>query len=136
MVLTSRSDSTTKPPSLFSLLPSHQKDELVSFIYEDIELESLLEVYFEFLHDFKLLNSVCNRCNKKCYAFLSKTTNPNLDCFGNDPSIISQTDKYECPQCNVGFPAARFAPHLEKCLGMGRQSRSVRSSNNNNKSIF
>lgn len=28
----------------------------------------------------------------------------------------------ECPCCKKVLAATRFAPHLEKCMGMGRQS--------------
>jgi hypothetical protein len=37
-------------------------------------------------------------------------------------SIIKLDEKYDCPLCGAGYPSSRFAPHLEKCLGMGRAS--------------
>ena len=30
-----------------------------------------------------------------------------------------------CPNCNRSIAASRFAPHLEKCLGMGRNSSRI-----------
>lgn len=32
-----------------------------------------------------------------------------------------------CSICKKAVSAARFAPHLEKCMGMGRQARAKRS---------
>lgn len=64
---------------------------------------------------------------------------PGVDIFGN-----SLSKKYnfecECPKCHRTLAASRFAPHLEKCMGMGRNSSRIASrrlaaassSNNNN----
>ena len=32
-----------------------------------------------------------------------------------------------CPECQRTITASRFAPHLEKCMGMGRISRRIAS---------
>lgn len=37
-------------------------------------------------------------------------------CSGNGMITV------ECPSCKKVLAATRFAPHLEKCMGMGRQS--------------
>lgn len=34
----------------------------------------------------------------------------------------------ECGNCKKSVAAARFAPHLEKCMGLGRTGRSKRAS--------
>ena len=39
------------------------------------------------------------------------------DVFGQLPSTKKQIDCV-CPNCDRSMAAARFAPHLEKCLGM------------------
>jgi hypothetical protein len=36
--------------------------------------------------------------------------------------LFHEAEKYDCPLCGAGYPASRYAPHLEKCLGMGRAS--------------
>uniref|UniRef100_W5N2G1 Ataxin-7-like protein 3 n=1 Tax=Lepisosteus oculatus TaxID=7918 RepID=W5N2G1_LEPOC len=63
---------------------------------------------------------------------------PGVDIFGQ---VYNQWKNKECvcPNCNRSIAASRFAPHLEKCLGMGRNSsrianRRIASSNNMNKS--
>ncbi|NXR69305.1 AT7L3 protein, partial [Rhadina sibilatrix] len=63
---------------------------------------------------------------------------PGVDIFGQ---VYNQWKNKECvcPNCSRSIAASRFAPHLEKCLGMGRNSsrianRRIASSNNLNKS--
>ncbi|KAK6620117.1 hypothetical protein RUM44_006517 [Polyplax serrata] len=50
---------------------------------------------------------------------------PDLDIFGQAPG----KKNYECicPSCNRSLAASRFAPHLEKCMGMGRNSSRLAS---------
>lgn len=36
-------------------------------------------------------------------------------------------EKATCPNCDRLVAAARFAPHLEKCMGMGRNSSRISS---------
>ncbi|ODM94228.1 SAGA-associated factor 11 [Orchesella cincta] len=62
---------------------------------------------------------------------------PGADIFGN---VLSKKYNFECecPKCHRTLAASRFAPHLEKCMGMGRNSsriasrRLAASSNNSN----
>jgi len=44
-----------------------------------------------------------------------------VDMFGNSiqPVALEQVD---CPNCDRKIAAGRFAPHLEKCMGGGRQA--------------
>ena len=41
-----------------------------------------------------------------------------LDVFGQATSTKKQYD-CQCPNCHRSLAASRFAPHLEKCMGMG-----------------
>ncbi|KAK0137789.1 Ataxin-7-like protein 3 [Merluccius polli] len=59
---------------------------------------------------------------------------PGVDVFGQ---VYNQwkNKECECPNCKRCIAASRFAPHLEKCLGMGRNSSRIanrRLANNNN----
>ena len=69
---------------------------------------------------------------------------PGVDVFG-ESSTLQVKKQYECtcPHCDRTLAAARFAPHLEKCMGMGRNSSRIaskriassgRSNGNNNNS--
>ncbi|KAL4447178.1 hypothetical protein ABPG77_007211 [Micractinium sp. CCAP 211/92] len=44
-----------------------------------------------------------------------------VDVFGNVVPPIA-LDQVACPSCNRKVAAGRFAPHLEKCMGRGRQA--------------
>uniref|UniRef100_A0A671SQB6 Ataxin-7-like protein 3 n=1 Tax=Sinocyclocheilus anshuiensis TaxID=1608454 RepID=A0A671SQB6_9TELE len=90
-----------------------------------------------------------HRAVKQGYFFLDDTDQesmkdfeivdqPGVDIFGQ---VYNQWKNKECvcPNCSRSIAASRFAPHLEKCLGMGRNSsrianRRLVSGNNTNKS--
>ena len=45
---------------------------------------------------------------------------PGCDVFGNTIQMLRKPVECVCPSCNRTLGASKFAPHLEKCLGMGR----------------
>ena len=45
-----------------------------------------------------------------------------LDIFGNAPFAVKKSVDCICPNCLRTLGAQKFAPHLEKCMGMGRNS--------------
>ncbi|XP_003387868.1 PREDICTED: ataxin-7-like protein 3 [Amphimedon queenslandica] len=47
---------------------------------------------------------------------------PGLDVFGNNVQSFRKPVECVCPSCQRTLGASKFAPHLEKCLGMGRTS--------------
>ena len=57
----------------------------------------------------------------------------HVDVFGVPLTTITglpslkTVPQIECPNCNRTLAASRFAPHLEKCMGMGRNSSRVAS---------
>ncbi|CAB3362471.1 Hypothetical predicted protein [Cloeon dipterum] len=51
---------------------------------------------------------------------------PNMDVFGQ-VAIKNKQHECICPSCNRTLAASRFAPHLEKCMGMGRNSSRIAS---------
>lgn len=61
---------------------------------------------------------------------------PDLDIFGQQP--IKKPQECTCPSCKRSLAALRFAPHLEKCMGMGRNSSRIASrriANNSKESV-
>ena len=44
------------------------------------------------------------------------------DIFGNTQQSLQKNVDCQCPNCERTLGAAKFAPHLEKCMGMGRNS--------------
>ncbi|XP_071884924.1 ataxin-7-like protein 3 isoform X1 [Anas platyrhynchos] len=118
---------------------------------ENSKLEAVAhEIYAELVEDACLgLCFEVHRAVKCGYFFLDDTDpdstkdfeivdQPGVDIFGQ---VYNQWKNKECvcPNCSRSIAASRFAPHLEKCLGMGRNSsrianRRIASSNNMNKS--
>jgi hypothetical protein len=62
----------------------------------------------------------------------SNGTHTNLSLTSNNVNINTSRNnlvKYECicPNCDRNLAAVRFAPHLEKCMGLGRNSSRIAS---------
>lgn len=51
---------------------------------------------------------------------------PGVDIFG-EPLAKKHIFECVCPRCHRTLAAQRFAPHLEKCMGMGRNSSRIAS---------
>uniref|UniRef100_A0A3P9NXF2 Ataxin-7-like protein 3 n=1 Tax=Poecilia reticulata TaxID=8081 RepID=A0A3P9NXF2_POERE len=118
---------------------------------DNTRLEALIQdVYSELVEDACLgLCFEVHRAVKQGYFFLDETDQdsikefeivdqPGVDIFGQ---VFNQwkNKECECPNCKRLIAASRFAPHLEKCLGMGRNSsrianRRLATSNNISKS--
>ncbi|XP_046894578.1 ataxin-7-like protein 3 isoform X2 [Hypomesus transpacificus] len=118
---------------------------------DNTKLEALAQdIYSELVEDTCLgLCFEVHRAVKQGYFFLDETDQesmkdfeivdqPGVDIFGQ---VYNQWKNKECvcPNCNRSIAASRFAPHLEKCLGMGRNSsrianRRIATNNNTSKS--
>ncbi|NXX22707.1 AT7L3 protein, partial [Podargus strigoides] len=119
-------------------LDNSKLEAIAHEIYTDLVDDACLGLCFE-----------VHRAVKCGYFFLDDTDpdsmkdfeivdQPGVDIFGQ---VYNQWKSKECvcPNCSRSIAASRFAPHLEKCLGMGRNSsrianRRIASSNNMNKS--
>ncbi|KAG1142876.1 hypothetical protein G6F37_000435 [Rhizopus arrhizus] len=61
---------------------------------------------------------------------------PGVDIWGKSYTVNS-LPSYECVNCQKSIASTRYAPHLEKCLGLaGRQSSRVASRRMNTASPF
>lgn len=69
--------------------------------------------------------------NEKDIFEINSTTSQSQTATTSSKSNSSNNNlsKYECkcPSCNRTIGATRFAPHLEKCMGLGRNSSRVAS---------
>ncbi|KAI9015025.1 hypothetical protein BC832DRAFT_185319 [Gaertneriomyces semiglobifer] len=113
--------------ALISSLSDEEKAHLAALAFDDILSECLQEVAFEAHRDDRRRHSPCQVCHTKCLSYHSKE--PGKDIFrlpiGDKNSI---TEKFQCYKCNSWYPAGRYAPHLEKCLGFGGRAQSRSSS--------
>uniref|UniRef100_A0A087XIL4 Ataxin-7-like protein 3 n=1 Tax=Poecilia formosa TaxID=48698 RepID=A0A087XIL4_POEFO len=107
-----------------SSLDNSKLEAMAQDILSDLVEDACLGLCFE-----------VHRAVKQGYFFLDDTDQesmrdfeivdqPGLDVFGQ---VYNQWKNKECvcPNCNRSIAASRFAPHLEKCLGMGRNSSRI-----------
>ncbi|KAB0405536.1 hypothetical protein E2I00_002689, partial [Balaenoptera physalus] len=84
-------------------------------------------------------------CRPLCYEQSERRLHKSLQMKMEEMSLSGldnsklESKECVCPNCSRSIAASRFAPHLEKCLGMGRNSsrianRRIANSNNMNKS--
>ncbi|RHZ81188.1 hypothetical protein Glove_123g206 [Diversispora epigaea] len=105
----SHTQSTTKvnPALTFSILC-------------DLLDECTIDVIFEAHREAKLAASKCQLCNAECRSYVAQ---PGLDIFGNHPQP-NNSPTFECVNCQRPYPSQRYAPHLEKCMGLAGRSSS------------
>ncbi|XP_037112043.1 ataxin-7-like protein 3 isoform X1 [Syngnathus acus] len=105
--------------------------DIYSELVEDACLGLCFEVHRAVKHGYFFLDDIDPESAKE----FEIVDQPGLDIFGQ---VYNQwkNKECECPNCKRLIAASRFAPHLEKCLGMGRNSSRIASrrlaSNNNN----
>ncbi|NXD88689.1 AT7L3 protein, partial [Halcyon senegalensis] len=105
-------------------LDNSKLEAIAHEIYTDLVEDACLGLCFE-----------VHRAVKCGYFFLDDTDpdstkdfeivdQPGVDIFGQ---VYNQWKNKECvcPNCSRSIAASRFAPHLEKCLGMGRNSSRI-----------
>ncbi|KAK9306049.1 hypothetical protein QLX08_003113 [Tetragonisca angustula] len=93
-------------------------------IYDDLLDEVLMGFVFDVHRTTKTGSSDVEEGipDDESYAIVDS---PGLDVFGHD--AIKKFQDCNCPNCDRGVSAFRFATHLEKCMGMGRNSSRVAS---------
>ncbi|XP_020297661.1 ataxin-7-like protein 3 [Pseudomyrmex gracilis] len=93
-------------------------------IYEDLLEEVLMGFVFDVHRTTKTGNSDVEEGipDDESYAIVDS---PGLDIFGQHP--VKKSQECTCPNCERGVAACRFATHLEKCMGMGRNSSRIAS---------
>ncbi|KAI8053883.1 hypothetical protein BDF22DRAFT_681825 [Syncephalis plumigaleata] len=88
--------------------------EAVSDLVTELLDECVLDAVVVAHREARLAAAKCGICRTRCRAFSST---PGLDIFGQKPMPDTQ-EIVECPNCKRQFVASRYAPHLEKCLGI------------------
>ncbi|KAI9591772.1 hypothetical protein BDF19DRAFT_425978 [Syncephalis fuscata] len=88
--------------------------EAVSDLVTELLDECVLDAVVAAHREARLAAAKCGICRTRCRAFSSA---PGLDIFGQKPMPDTQ-EIVECTNCKRQFVASRYAPHLEKCLGI------------------
>lgn len=101
--------------------------EAANFIYENLIEDMTMGVLFEFHHGLKTGLTDLIEGEKEDEDPYKIVGTPECDVFGF--SLMKKTPDTNCfcPNCERPVSATRFAPHLEKCMGMGRNSSRIAS---------
>lgn len=100
-------------------LTNEEMEHLSEDVLEEITDEVILGLCFE-VHRAVKLNILFldePKEDEKKYEIVDEM---GLDVFGQAP--MKKQFECVCPNCQRNLAASRFAPHLEKCMGMGRNS--------------
>ncbi|KAH8315547.1 SAGA-associated factor 11 homolog [Drosophila kikkawai] len=99
-------------------------DEAVNYLYQTLLDDAVAGIFIETHHLRKTGNlaALDGVPEDSTYRICEM---PNLDIFGI--STAKKPMDCTCPNCDRPVAAARFAPHLEKCMGMGRISSRIAS---------
>jgi len=102
-------------------------DEAASYLYQTLLDDAVAGIFIETHHlrktnNLTALDGVGEENAETAYRICEM---PNLDIFGI--STAKKPMDCTCPNCDRLVAAARFAPHLEKCMGMGRISSRIAS---------
>ncbi|CAK1550424.1 unnamed protein product [Leptosia nina] len=102
-------------------------EDAANFIYESVYEDVALGFLFEFHHGLKTGLTDLIEGEKEDDEGCKMVVSPECDVFGF--SVLKKTpdSNCSCPNCERPVSATRFAPHLEKCMGMGRNSSRIAS---------
>lgn len=132
------SSSNSSPASVVSRSESPGSDSVENNDVQDLRQETVMkDLMHEIIDEVTL--GLCFEIHRSCKigTFNLDATDEDaqkqyeivdergLDVFGQHPS--KKQFECICPNCQRNMAASRFAPHLEKCMGMGRNSSRIAS---------
>lgn len=98
-------------------------DAAANHIFDEMVESIILGIAFEVHRETKFGIPVTSETDDP--GTLKIVDNIETDIFGQP--TIKKAQETSCPSCNRPLSASRLAPHLEKCLGMGRNSSRIAS---------
>ncbi|XP_065665939.1 ataxin-7-like protein 3 isoform X2 [Hydra vulgaris] len=109
--------------TLSNITINHVDEPLIQYLDELIDI-CTLGVCFEIHRSLRLGCWFLDEAeeSRKEYEIVDAA---GLDVFGQQP--VKKQQECICPNCARTLAASRFAPHLEKCMGMGRNSSRIAS---------
>ncbi|XP_057293600.1 ataxin-7-like protein 3 isoform X2 [Hydractinia symbiolongicarpus] len=99
-------------------------EPIVQYMYEIIDI-CTLGVCFDIHRSIKLGYWDLENIDHESQKEFEIVDQAGLDVFGQQP--VKKQQECVCPNCSRTLAANRFAPHLEKCMGMGRNSSRIAS---------
>lgn len=106
--------------SLSSKALDEQSMSVLDELVDDVILGACFEVHRSVKLGIFFLDEA--KDDEKKYEIVDEV---GLDVFGQVP--LKKQFECVCPNCQRNLAASRFAPHLEKCMGMGRNSSRIAS---------
>lgn len=101
--------------------------EATNFIYDQLFDDVTLGILFEFHHGVKTGLTDLIEGEKEEEEPYKIVNTSECDVFGFSMMKKTPDSNCSCPNCERPVSATRFAPHLEKCMGMGRNSSRIAS---------
>lgn len=101
------------------------REKAANYLLESLVDEAILGVVFETHHAYKTGSCAAIEGQPEDCKPFKIVDLPDVDVFGSSNS--KKAIECTCPNCNRQVAASRFAPHLEKCMGMGRNSSRIAS---------
>ncbi|KAL4706986.1 hypothetical protein ACJJTC_019524 [Scirpophaga incertulas] len=102
-------------------------EDAANFIYENLFEDVTAGFVFEFHHGMKTGLTDLLEGEKEDDDMHKIVNSPECDVFGFSLMKKTPDSNCSCPNCERPVSATRFAPHLEKCMGMGRNSSRIAS---------
>ncbi|KAJ2519876.1 hypothetical protein GGI11_002450 [Coemansia sp. RSA 2049] len=99
--------------------------ELLADMVDDMAINIVFETFFEAKQGL----GVYSMCNTSCDCDTASASNAaeNADSDAHS-SQGGGSDLFECPNCERSFPVARFAAHMDKCMGLSSRRTATRRS--------
>ncbi|VVC88562.1 unnamed protein product, partial [Leptidea sinapis] len=102
-------------------------EDAAKFIYDSLYDDVAMGFLFEFHHGLKTGLTDLIEGEKEDEDSYKIVNSSECDVFGLSVLKKTQDANCSCPNCERPVSASRFAPHLEKCMGMGRNSSRIAS---------
>ncbi|KAJ2753686.1 hypothetical protein GGH94_003646 [Coemansia aciculifera] len=87
--------------------------------------DMMMDVVFETHLEAKQCVSACAVCSTRCQSDANVVQVDGIAADGSSPGVAA--DLFECPNCQRPYPAARFASHMDKCMGLSSRRAATRS---------
>ncbi|KAJ1800942.1 hypothetical protein LPJ59_000697 [Coemansia sp. RSA 2399] len=103
--------------------------ELLADMVDEMAIDIVFETFFEARRGvgvYTMSNTSCD-CDGAAGA-VSVAENADSDTHSSQGN---GADLFECPSCERSFPAARFASHMDKCMGLSSRRTATRRSKAN-----
>lgn len=118
-------DNSSSPSEVDSLDLDEDPSPESNIVCELID-EAIVGLCFEIHRSIKNgVYSILEQSDEKIRKQFEVVECEGLDVFGQTP--LKKQVECVCPHCQRNLAANRFAPHLEKCMGMGRNSSRLAS---------